>query len=609
VARAASRSGERSDTIGRMTGDTAAHHAAGASTRSPRGRAAAVCLAVAGAVALAAAVRGSAPEARPDVVLPHFTDVTASSGITFHHISGPEDDKRYIFETKGGGIGAFDYDNDGWMDLYIVQGSTLERVRSGTSPHGVLLRNLGNWTFEDVTERAGLTQPAWGMGVSAADVDNDGFVDVYLTNLGPNVLYHNNGDGTFRDVTAAQGLGDPRWSTSAPFADYDGDGRLDLFVANYIDVGPDKLPAESTRCRYRGVACMCGPLGLPGATDALYHQRPDGTFSEVGREAGVDDPERHYGLGAVWGDLDDDGDLDLYVANDSNPNALYVNEGGGRFVERGLLSGLALGGMGTEQAGMGVDVADYDNDGRLDAYCTHFASDYSTLYHNEGGLLFKDATAAALIQIQEHPLVSWGTGFVDLNHDAWKDIFHANGHVYPFLAERPFGSETFREPHTLYLNRGDGTFLDASTRAGPDLQKPSLGRGVAFADFDNDGDVDIVVANMNGSPQLLRNDLASDHHWVTFRAVGRTSNRDGIGARITVRTGALSQVWEVKRTVGIYSCSDPRAHFGLAAKGRLDLVRVRWPSGRVREFRDVVADRHYVIDEAGGLFEAPAARR
>jgi hypothetical protein len=556
-------------------------------------------------LAWSGAVRVGGAEAPPPVSVPIFVDVSAASGIRFHHISGPEDHKDYIFETKGGGIGAFDYDGDGWMDLYIVQGSTLERVRAGTSPHGVLLRNRGDWTFEDVTEKAGLTRGAWGMGVSAADFDNDGDVDIYLTNLGPNILYRNNGDGTFTDVTAATGVGDPRWSTSAPFADYDGDGRLDLFVANYLDVGPDKLLGPRPDCQYRGIPCMCGPRGLPGAGDSLYHQNEDGTFTEVGKKAGVDDPEKYFGLGAVWGDLDDDGDLDLYVANDATPNALYVNQGGGAFVERGFVSGLAVSGDGSEQASMGVDLADYDNDGRLDAYCAHFAADSSTLYRNLGNLLFEDVTAKAHIQTPEYPFVSWGTRFVDLNLDGWKDIFHANGHVYPFMQEHPTGRETFRQPHTLYLNLGDGTFLDASTLAGPGLQAPAVGRGVAFADFDNDGDVDFAIANLNGSPQLFRNDQTSHHHWVTFRTVGRRSNRDGIGARLTVSTGSLRQVWEVKRTVGIYSCSDPRAFFGLGESTRVDLLRVRWPSGTVQEFRNVPGDRHYVLDESEGLAEAP----
>jgi hypothetical protein len=565
-----------------------------------------VPLALVGAAATAGLSTGAgAPEA-PEMLVPRFVDVTAASGIAFVHISGPVDRKDYIFESKGGGIGAFDYDNDGWMDLYVAQGSTLELVAAGRSPHGALYRNRGDWTFEDVTEEAGLTGGAWGMGVSAADVDNDGYVDVYLTNLGPNVLYQNDGDGTFTDVTERTGAADPRWSTSAPFGDYDGDGRLDLFVANFIEVGPEKLPGRSASCHYRGIPCMCGPLGLPGARDALFHQNADGTFTDITREAGDLDADRYFGLGAIWGDLDDDGDPDLYVANDSTPNALYENLGGGRFRDVSLASGLALSGMGAEQASMGVDLADFDNDGRLDVYCAHFAEDYSTLYRNEGRLLFRDVTATARIQTMEYSRVSWGMRFVDLNHDGWKDIFHANGHVYPFMVDRPFGDETFRQPHTLFLNRGDGTFLDASALAGPDLQSPALGRGVAFADFDNDGDVDFAIANMNGTPQLFRNDLAGGNHWVTFRAVGRKSNRDGIGARLTVTAGGMSQVWEIKRTVGIYSCSDPRAHFGLGGSDRIDVVRVRWPSGAVQELRDLPADRHYVVDEEEGLREASA---
>jgi hypothetical protein len=561
-------------------------------------------------LALAGARFPAAQEAeRPGAVLPRFVDVTAASGITFRHVSGREDEKRFIFEAKGGGIGALDYDDDGWIDLYVVQGSTLELWQRGENPHGVLLRNRGDSTFEDVTKQAGLARGAWGMGVSAADYDNDGFVDLYLTNLGPNTLYRNNGDGTFTDVTAKAGVGDPHWSTSAPFGDYDGDGRLDLFVANYLDVGPDKLPMESPRCQYRGVSVMCGPRGLPGAPDTLYRQNPDGTFSEASAATGVLDRNRFFGLGAVWGDADDDGDLDLYVANDATPNLFYVNQGGGRFVEQGFVSGLAVSGDGVEQASMGVDLADYDNDGRLDAYCAHFAADYSTLYRNQGGLLWEDVTARARIQLPEYPLVSWGTRLVDLNHDGWKDIFHANGHVYPWMQDKPNGAETYRLPHTLYLNLGDGTFADASAEAGPDIRRPAVGRGVAFADFDNDGDVDLAVANLNGTPQLFRNDLRSAHHWATFRTVGRQSNRDGIGARITVVTGMLRQVWEVKRTVGIYSCSDPRAHFGLGQAAVMDLVRVRWPSGKVQELKGVPADRHWVVDEESGLSPAPPPRR
>ena len=537
----------------------------------------------------------------PPVAIPRFVDVTQRSGVIFHHISGDADVKRYIFETKGGGIAAFDYDNDGLMDLYVVQGSTMDLWKAGKNPHGRLFHNLGGWKFEDVTEKAGLTIPAWGMGVAAGDYDNDGFADLYLTNLGPNILYHNNGDGTFTDVTEKAGVGDPRWSTSAAFGDYDNDGFLDLFVANYLDVSPDRLPMESPACQYRGTPCMCGPRGLPGAGYSLYHNNGNGTFTEVSERTHVVNKNKYFGLAAVWADVNDDGKLDLFVANDATPNLLFVNQGDGTFKEMGFASGLAVNADGTEGANMGIDIADYDNDGRLDAYVTHFAGDYSTLYHNEGNLLWQDVTAAA--QVRDLPYVSWGTRFVDLNNDGWKDIFHANGHVYPFMERFPNGKETFRQPHTLYLNLKNGTFLDASSLAGEDIQKPTVGRGVAFADFDNDGDIDIAIANMNGSPELLRNDSPPQNHWVMFRTVGRKSNRDGIGARITIAAGGLHQVWEVKRTVGIYSCSDPRAHFGLGGANRIDLVKVRWPSGKIQEFQGVAADRHYVVDEEAGLSE------
>jgi len=548
-------------------------------------------------------VTGAAPGT--PVPVPVFVEVSGSSGILFHHISGGEEEKPYIFETKGAGVCTLDYDNDGWMDLYLAQGSTLDRVKEGRNPHGALYRNLGSWKFEDVTEKAGLTVPAWGMGVTAADQDNDGWVDIYLTNLGPNILYLNNGDGTFRDATGASGVGDPGWSTSAAFADYDADGLLDLFVPGYLDVGPDRLPKPmgTPECAYRGRPVMCGPHGLPGAANVLYHNDGDGTYSDASERTGIVDPSKYYGLGSVWGDIDNDGDLDLYVADDATPNLLYVNQGG-RFSEEGFPSGLALSGAGLAQAGMGVDMADYDNDGLLDVYCTHFAGDYSTLYHNEGGGFFEDVTAKAGILTPDLPFVKWGTRFVDLNNDGWKDIFHTNGHTYPSLDREPMDmDDTYRQPQSLYLNLGNGKFLDASRLAGPALQEPHVGRGAAFADFDNDGDIDIAVAQMNGGPLLFRNDRSSANHWAMFRTVGRTSNRDGIGARLTIVAGGLRQIWEIKRTVSIYSCSDPRAHFGLGSAARIEKLEVRWPGGKVQEFTDIPADRHYLVDEESGLSE------
>jgi len=348
---------------------------------------------------------------------------------------------------------------------------------------------------------------------------------------------------------------------------------------------------------------MCGPHGLPGAANVLYHNDGDGTYSDASERTGVVDPSKYYGLGSVWGDIDNDGDLDLYVADDATPNLLYVNQGG-RFSEEGFPSGLALSGAGLAQAGMGVDMADYDNDGLLDVYCTHFAGDYSTLYHNEGGGFFEDVTAKAGILTPDLPFVKWGTRFVDLNNDGWKDIFHTNGHTYPSLDREPMDmDDTYRQPQSLYLNLGNGKFLDASRLAGPALREPHVGRGAAFADFDNDGDIDIAVAQMNGGPLLFRNDQSSANHWVMFRTVGRTSNRDGIGARLTIVAGGLRQIWEIKRTVAIYSCSDPRAHFGLGSAARIERLEVRWPGGKVQEFADIPADRHYLVDEESGLSE------
>jgi len=535
------------------------------------------------------------------IPIPQFVDVSATSGITFEHICGSPHEKNYIFEAKGGGLAAFDYNNDGLMDLLLVQGSTLDRVRAGNNPHSVLYENQGNWKFVDVSEKAGVAAKTWGMGVGIADYDNDGFADVYLTNLGPNVLYRNNGNGTFTDVTAKAGVGDPRWSTSAAFGDYDADGDLDLYVPNYLDVGPSKLPARVAGvCDYQGEPVMCGPRGLPGAADSFYRNNGDGSFTEISQQSGAVDKDKYFGLGVVWADVDNDYDMDIYVANDATPNLLFVNSGNGTFEEQGFLSGLAVSGDGREQASMGVDVADYDNDGLLDAYCTHFAADYSTLYRNDGNLVFTDVTAQARVQTPEWPLVSWGTRFVDLNHDGWKDIFHSNGHVYPYLIKSKT-REVYYEPKSLYLNQGDGTFLDASALAGPGLQKPTVSRGVAFADFDNDGDIDCAVATLNGSPQLFRNDIPAGNHWIMFRTIGSKSNRDGIGVRITVTTGALKQVWDIKRTVGIYSSSDPRAHFGVGQSSTIDTVSVRWPSGKVQEFKDVAADAHYVLHEDEGL--------
>ncbi|MEW5979481.1 MAG: CRTAC1 family protein [Acidobacteriota bacterium] len=548
----------------------------------------------------------------PSQVIPPFTEITEASGIRFQHISGDQDAKRFIFEAKGGGVAALDFDNDGRMDLVLVQGSTLDQLQSGRNPGPVLYRNVGNNTFVDVTQGSGLEGGSgWGMGVAVGDYDNDGWADLYLTRLGPNVLYRNNGDGTFSDATGKAGVGNSHWSTSAAFGDYDQDGDLDLYVCNYLLLDLKQLPEPGSRpfCFYLGQPVLCGPRGIAGSPDVLYRNNGDGTFTDVSREAGISLATPLPGLGVVWADVDNDGDLDLYVGNDAQANLLFLNRGNGTFQEKGLSSGVALSGDAREQASMGIDVADYDNDGRLDFFVTHFAADYSTLYHNEGNLVWEDATIRAGLRKSYGLLVGWGTRFADFNLDGWKDLYHSNGHVYPFLNGTKF-EETYLQPGTLFLNQQDGTFKDVSDRAGAALRTKKCGRGVAFADFDNDGDMDVAVASLNDSPQLLRNDLQTSNHWISFRTVGTKSNRDGIGARIRVVTGKLEQIWDIKRTVGIYSASDPRAHFGLGTAAKADRVEIRWPSGTRQEFRAVEGNHHYRLEEGQELrIESPVKGR
>ena len=447
------------------------------------------------------------------------------------------------------------------------------------------------------------------MGVTFGDYDNDGWADVFLTYLDATALYHNNGDGTFSDVTEKAGVSDRRWSSSAAFGDYDRDGNLDLYVCKYIAIDLDKLPAPGSgiNCTYLGTPVMCGPRGLTGQPDVLYRNNGDGTFADVTESSGAVDRDKLFGLGVVWADLDDDGDLDIYVANDDGPNLLFVNKGNGTFEEMGLASGLAVSGGGQIQGSMGIDAADYDNDGRLDAMVTNFANDYSTLYHNEGDLLWSDVSASADLVRGDFLFVKWGLILADFDHDGWKDVFYVNGHTAPFL-QNAGRTEKYFEPPSFYLNLRNGKFRNAREEAGPDMQVPMCSRGAAFGDIDNDGDIDVVVANLNGAPKILRNDRRSEGHWAMFRTVGRKSNRDGLGVRLTATTGSLRQVWETKRGVSIYSASDPRAHFGLGAATRIDRLHVRWPSGKVQELTDVAADKHYLIDEDAGLSEEPIRR-
>ncbi|HEX8502401.1 MAG TPA: CRTAC1 family protein [Pyrinomonadaceae bacterium] len=526
-----------------------------------------------------------------------LTDVTEAAGVAFRHVASP--DKKYIVESMSGGVALFDYDADGWLDLFLVNSLTVELVKSGGKTRSALYRNQGDGTFKDVTDRSGLADVGWGMGAAAGDYDNDGDADLYVTCLGPNRLYRNNGDGTFTDVAAKAGVADPRWSTGAAFVDYDNDGRLDLFVANYVDFRLDRLPefGKGKTCQYKGIAVQCGPRGLPGAGDSLYHNEGNGTFSDVSKKAGVSDPGGFYGLGVVCSDFDEDGLTDIYVANDSTPNFLYRNQGDGTFKDVGFVSGTAVNENGSEQGSMGVAVGDYDHDGRFDVFVTNFADEYNTLYRGGARLNFTDVSYAAKLAEVALPLVGWGTEFFDYDNDGWLDLFVANGHVYPQL-------ENYKQRKLLHRNNRDGTFAEAAEAAGAALAEKRAARGTAFGDLDNDGDVDLVVGDLDGPPQVLRNDGGNAAgNAVLVRTVGVKANRDGIGARVKIVAGDLVQVDEVRSGASYISQSDLRLHFGLGARTKIDLVEVRWPGGAVEKINGAPANKILTVKEGQGLVE------
>ncbi|HYG79526.1 MAG TPA: CRTAC1 family protein, partial [Pyrinomonadaceae bacterium] len=537
---------------------------------------------------------GAAAQVRPAEAQVRLTDVTEAAGVTFRHVASPE--KRYIVESMSGGVALFDYDADGWLDLFLVNSLTVDLVKSGGKTRSALYRNQGDGTFKDVTDRAGLADVGWGMGAATGDYDNDGDQDLYVTCLGPNLLYRNNGDGTFADVTDRAGVSDPRWSTGAAFVDYDNDGRLDLFVANYVDFQLDRLPefGKGKTCQYKGIAVQCGPRGLPGAGDSLYHNEGDGTFADVSKKAGVADAGGFYGLGVVCSDFDEDGLVDIYVANDSTPNFLYRNQGDGTFKDVGFVSGTAVNENGSEQGSMGVAVGDYDHDGKFDIFVTNFADEYNTLYRGGARLNFTDVSYAAKLAEVALPLVGWGTEFFDYDNDGWVDLFVANGHVYPQL-------ENYKQRKLLHRNNRDGTFTEAAAQAGAPLTEKRAARGTAFGDIDNDGDVDLVVGDLDGPPQVLRNDggnLAGNA--VLVRTVGVKANRDGIGARVKIVAGDLVQIDEVRSGASYISQSDLRLHFGLGARAKVDLIEVRWPGGAVEKITGAPANKILTVKEGQG---------
>lgn len=530
---------------------------------------------------------------------PQFEDVAKSAGLTVSHISSP--DKKYILESMSGGVGLIDCDNDGKLDIITVNGSTVDRFRKGGDLMITLYRQVGDLKFEDITAQAGLTRKGWGMGVAVADFDNDGHDDIYVTGFGGNVLYRNLGNCKFEDVTEKAGVRGGGFSTGAAWADYDRDGYVDLFVSRYVHVDVDKLPEPGSSeqfCKYKHVVVQCGPWGLPGESDLLFHNKGDGTFEEVSKKAGVNDPHRYYGLGATWGDYDNDGWPDLYVANDAGPNFLYRNRHDGTFEDVGLLSGVALSGDGVQQGSMGVDWADYLHEGRLSMVVTNFIEQGTTLYHNLGKDEFADVSIRSGVMKPTYPLVGWGTAFFDVDNDGWLDLFSANGHVYPQVDTIP-GGTPYREPMVLFRNRRDGTFENLSSALAS--VPPESRRGAAFGDINNDGNVDIVVLNVGAPPSLLINRTETQNHRVLFKLVGTKSNRAAIGTRVTVKAGTLTQFSEVRGGASYLSQNDLRLHFGLGANPTMTEIIVRWPNGQSETLHNLPADFIYTIREGQGV--------
>ena len=549
-------------------------------------------------ILLFSAALGSIKDPASDV---HFTDITEKAGISFRHVSSPE--KKYIVESMSGGVALFDYDNDGYLDIYLVNSLTVDLVKSKQKTRSALYHNNGDGTFLDVTDRAGIGDIGWGMGVTIGDYNNDGFDDIYVTCLGANHLLKNNGNGTFKDVTQSAGVADPRWSTGAAFVDYDNDGKLDLFVSNYVDFDVDHLPefGSGRTCQFKGIPVQCGPRGLPGAGDTLYHNNGDGTFTDVSKKAGVSDPGGYYGLGVICSDFDGDGLVDIFVANDSTPNFLYHNNGDGTFKDIGFPSGTAVNENGSEQGSMGVTLGDYDHDQRLDLFITNFDDDYNTLYHNDGKGSFTDVSYAAKVAAVSLPYVGWGTKFFDYDNDGWVDLLVVNGHVYPQLP-------TYRQRNFVHHNNRDGTFTEVGAQLGAPFAVKRTGRGAAFGDLDNDGDVDVVINNLDGPPQVLRNDGGNANNSVWIRTIGVKSNRDGIGARVKVVAGDLTQIDEVHSGGSYLSQNDLGLHFGVEKRTKIDLIEVQWPSGAVDKMVDASVNRILTIKEGQGLVEQKAFR-
>jgi hypothetical protein len=539
---------------------------------------------------------------KPTAPLAQFLDVAEKSGITMSNIFGGRDTKKYIIETTGTGVAIFDYDNDGWPDIFLVNGTTLEGRPQDKAATNHLYRNNHDGTFTDVTIPAGLAGPSgWGQGACVGDYDNDGWEDVYVTYYGKNRLYHNN-KGVFTEVAEKSGTAGTgkAWGTGCAFIDYDRDGLLDLVVANYVDFDLATAPAPGARasCVWKGVPVMCGPRGLPPAKNILYHNLGDGKFADVTAKAHIDQTPGHYSLGVATFDFDNDGWPDIYIACDSTASILFRNNHDGTFTDIAVTAGAAYNEDGREQAGMGVTIGDFNGDGRLDIFKTNFSDDTSTLYRNNGNGTFDDVTFAAGLGLHTQYL-GWGAAFFDFDNDGWPDILVVNGHVYPEVDKQHLGS-TYPEPRILYHNNGNGTFTDISVDAGSGITATHAGRGLAIGDLWNDGRLSAVVSNMNDHPSLLVNQMRPANHWIAIRTVGTKSNRDGIGARVSVKAGSRVLVDEVRSGASYASHSDMRVHFGLGDANKVDWIQVRWTSGRFEQFENSGVDIVQTVKEGSG---------
>jgi hypothetical protein len=538
-----------------------------------------------------------APSGRPFNA--HFIDVATEAGLVQAVIYGNVESKDYIVEATGCGCAFFDYDNDGWMDIFLLTGTRIDGAPPGATNR--LYKNNRDGTFSDVTDKAGLRDVGWACGVCVGDYNNDGFEDLFCTYFGQNKLYRNNGDGTFTDVTRQAGLSNasPRWGAGCTFLDYNRDGYLDLFVSNYVqfDFTLVPKPGQNSNCSWKGIPVECGPRGLPRGFHSLYRNNGDGTFKDVSAEAGIS-AQKSYGMTVVAADFDEDGWPDIYVACDSTPSLLFMNNHDGTFREEGVVRGVALSEDGEEQAGMGIGVGDYALDGHLDLFKTHFTEDTNGLYRNDGKANFEDVTRVARIGVETR-FICWGTGIVDLDNDGHPDIFLVAGNVYPNI-EKTLPQYPDKCPRIVFRNLGNGTFEELIKEAGPGVSAEHSSRGCAFGDFDNDGDLDILIVNLNEPPSLLRNDLRGASHWLKLKLVGTKSNRSAIGARVVVRYGKKRQAQEVLSQSSFYSVNDSRLHFGLGPEKSAD-ISIRWPSGLHEQLKGIAADQLIVVKEGAGI--------